>query len=65
MRIAKQQMGPPVGAPVNIEISGDDYAQLAALSQMIREKIKDVNGLVDLKDNYNTGRPEVEIIVDR
>jgi multidrug efflux pump subunit AcrB len=65
LRIAKQQMGPPVGAPVNIEISGDDYAQLAALSQMIREKIKDVKGLVDLKDNYNTGRPEVEIIVDR
>jgi multidrug efflux pump len=65
IRIAKQQMGPPVGSPVNIEISGEDYAQLAALSQMIREKIKDVKGLVDLKDNYNTGRPEVEIIVDR
>ena len=65
LRIAKQQMGPPVGAPVNIEISGEDYAQLAALSQIIREKIKDVKGLVDLKDNYNTGRPEVEIIVDR
>jgi multidrug efflux pump len=65
LRIAKQQMGPPVGAPVNIEISGEDYAQLAALSQMVREKIKDVKGIVDLKDNYNTGRPEVEIIVDR
>lgn len=65
LRIAKQQMGPPVGAPVNIEISGEDYTQLAALSQAIRDKIKDVKGLVDLKDNYNTGRPEVEIIVDR
>lgn len=65
LRLTKQQMGPPVGAPVNIEVSGEDYTQLAKLSKKIREKIKDVPGLVDLKDDYNTGRPEVEIIVDR
>jgi multidrug efflux pump len=65
LRVAKQQMGPPVGNPVNIEISGADYDQLAALSKIIREKIKDVPGLVDLKDDYNTGRPEIEIRVDR
>ena len=65
LRVAKQQMGPPVGSPVSIEISGEDYAQLAALSKSIREKIKNVPGLVDLKDDYNAGRPEVEVIVDR
>ena len=65
IRVAKQQMGPPVGAPVNIEISGEDYEQLASLSKLVREKIKDVPGLVDLKDDYNTGRPEVEIRIDR
>ncbi len=65
LRVAKQQMGPPVGSPVNIEISGEDYDQLAALSKIVREKIKDVPGLVDLKDDYNTGRPEIEIRVDR
>ena len=65
LRVAKQRMGPPVGAPVNIEVSGEDYDQLASLSKAIREKIKDVRGLVDLKDDYNTGRPEVEILIDR
>jgi CzcA family heavy metal efflux pump len=65
LRVAKQQMGPPVGAPVSIEVSGEDYAQLASLSKAIREKIRDVRGLVDLKDDYNIGRPEVEIIIDR
>ncbi len=65
LRVAKQQMGPPVGAPVNIEISGEDYNQLEALSKTIREKIKDIRGLVDLKDDYNVGRPEVEIKIDR
>ena len=65
LRVAKQQMGPPVGAPVSIEVSGEDYNQLASISKIIREKIGDVSGLVDLKDDYNTGRPELEIIVDR
>ncbi len=65
LRVAKQQMGPPVGAPVNIEISGEDYDQLESLSKVVRDKIKNVRGLVDLKDDYNTGRPEVEIKIDR
>ena len=65
LRVAKQQMGPPVGAPVSIEVSGEDYGQLAGVSKAIREKIRDVRGLVDLKDDYNTGRPEVQIIIDR
>lgn len=65
LRVAKQQMGPPVGAPVSIEVSGEDYEQLSSLSKSIREKIKNVQGLVDLKDDYNIGRPEVEIIIDR
>lgn len=61
----KQQMDSPVGAPVSIEVSGEDYGVLATISRQRREKIKDVPGLVDLKDDYNTGRAEVEIIVDR
>jgi len=65
LRVAKQQMGPPVGSPVSIEISGEDYGQLASLSLLVRDKIKDIPGLVDLKDDYNTGRPEVEIRIDR
>jgi CzcA family heavy metal efflux pump len=65
VRVSKQQMGPPVGAAVSIEISGEEYGQLARLSAEIREKIKTVPGLVDLKDDYNVGRPEVEVTVDR
>ncbi len=65
VRVEKQQMGPPVGAPVSVEISGEDYSQLAALSKQVQEKIKDVSGLVDLKDDYNTGRPEIEVLIDR
>lgn len=65
IRVSKQEMGPPVGAPVSIEISGDDYSQLASISEQIREAIKDIPGLYDLKDDYNIGKPEVEVLVDR
>ncbi len=65
IRLVKQQMGPPVGADVSIEISGDDYSQLARLSGQVQAAIKGVAGLVDLKDDYNTGKPEVQVIVDR
>ncbi|GJQ21897.1 MAG: multidrug ABC transporter [Bacteroidia bacterium] len=65
IRVTKQEMGPPVGAPVSIEIAGDDYAQLASISEQVRETIKDIPGLFDLKDDYNVGKPEIEVIVDR
>lgn len=65
LRVTRQEMGPPVGAAVSIEISGEEYAQLASLSKTVREKIQSIAGLYDLKDDYNIGRPEAEIVVDR
>lgn len=65
VKVSKQAVGPPVGAPVSIEISGEDYGQLAALSAQVQEQIRKIPNLVDLKDNYNPGKPEIEVVVDR
>ncbi|MBI5095889.1 MAG: efflux RND transporter permease subunit [Candidatus Hydrogenedentes bacterium] len=65
IRVGKEQNGPPTGPPVNIEISGDDYSQLAALASEVRKTIRDVPSLVDLRDDYDKGKPEVRVIVDR
>lgn len=65
IRVTKLEMGPPVGAPVSIEISGDNYEELAQLSARIRERIRDIPNLYDLKDDYNVGKPEIEVVVDR
>jgi multidrug efflux pump len=65
IKVTKQQMGPPVGAPISIEIAGEEYAQLAALTRRVEETIKDIPNLVELKDNYNPGKPEVLVEVDR
>jgi CzcA family heavy metal efflux pump len=65
IKVSKQVMGPPVGAPISVEVAGEDYSQLAALSSRIKEIVKDIPNLVELKDNYNTGKPEILVEVDR
>ena len=40
--VQTQEMGPPVGKAVSIEVSGEDYAQLRVLSQQVQDRIRDV-----------------------
>ncbi|MCB2205953.1 efflux RND transporter permease subunit [bacterium] len=65
IKVEVQKMGPPVGKAVSIEVSGEDYAKLHVLSKQIQDRIRDIPGLVDLDDDYNAGKPEVQVIVDR
>ncbi|MEM6730086.1 MAG: efflux RND transporter permease subunit, partial [Myxococcota bacterium] len=65
IEITKQQNGPPTGPPVNVELRGEDFAMLARLTNELKAKIEGIEGLVDLKDNFSSGRPEVRIEVDR
>ncbi len=62
--IEKMEDGPPTGKPVNIEITGEDFARLGELAGLIREEIRDVPGLVDLQDDYDRGRPELQVRPD-
>lgn len=65
IQIEKRSMGPPVGPPINIEISGDDFEQLGKISDEIKRMIKDIPGIKDLKDNFDESRPEIKVTVDR
>ncbi len=61
----KEEYGPPTGAPISIEISGDEFDVLVKLSAQMQEQIKDIPGLVNLRDDYDEGKPEIIINVDR
>ncbi len=63
--IQQQEAGPPVGLPVNIEISGDNFNELGKLATQVKQRIKDVPGVVDIKDDFDAGRPEVRVIINR
>lgn len=58
-------MGPPVGQAIDIQISGDDYMRLGEIAKDIRNKIKNVPGLVDLRDDFESSKPEIRVLVDR
>jgi multidrug efflux pump subunit AcrB len=65
VRIKKEEDGPPTGPPVNIELTGEDFDVLSRLAMDIKRRIRDVRGLVDLRDDYDVGKPEVRVTVDR
>ena len=65
IRVTKQMHAPPTGAAVNLELTGDDFAVLAMVAQDLRRRIQTVPGLVDLDDDYDKGKPEVQVKVDR
>ena len=62
--VDKMEEGPPTGKPVNIELSGDDFDVLGDLAGQIQEVIRQVDGLVDITDNYDRALPELRIIPD-
>ena len=63
--VRKQETGPPSGAPVSVELKGDNWETLGEMTRQVTEAIRNVEGLVDLKDDYNLGRPEIQVRVDR
>ncbi len=65
IKVEREKEGPPTGAPVSIEITGDDFDILSSLSAQIIRSINTVPGLVDLRDDYEEARPEFQIQINR
>lgn len=65
VKLDKEENGPPVGEPVEIQIAGDDFLKLGEIAQEIRAKIRDIPGLGDLKDDFESTKPELAIRIDR
>ncbi|MBU3742860.1 MAG: efflux RND transporter permease subunit, partial [Candidatus Kapabacteria bacterium] len=66
--VEKEQAGPPQGKDVNIEIAGDDFDTLVALSARLRSMIADslkIGGIERLKSDLERNKPEVTVLVDR
>lgn len=51
----------PVGLPINIRLTGRDFTQLKAASLAIQDRLKQYDGLFDIRDTYAEGKREVKI----
>ena len=65
--VEKDVNGPPQGSPINIEIEGNDYAELITTAEKMREFInaKNIAGIDELKIDVNKDKPSMQVIVDR
>ncbi len=65
--VDKEQNGPPTGKPINIEISGDDFAVLGQVSANLKRFLDSmqVAGVEELKSDLEASKPELIISVDR
>lgn len=65
--VEKDAAGPPVGYPVNIEISGKEYAALIDAAEQVRTFLnsKNVSGIDELKIDVNKSKPSIQVEIDR
>ena len=65
--VDKQRNGPPVGRPINIETSGENFEQLISYVNGMREYLADANveGVEELKTDLELGNPELVVNIDR
>jgi multidrug efflux pump subunit AcrB len=63
--VDRPEEGPPVGAPLTLEIRGEDFETLGKIASRVRETIRDIPNLVSLDDDFDKARPELTIHLDR
>lgn len=65
--VEKDNAGPPQGYPINIELEGDDYTELIATAERMRDFInsKNIPGIDELKIDVNKSKPSMQVLVDR
>ena len=65
--VSQEQAGPPVGAPISIEIAGDDIDILIKTSDKLKRFIDSsgIEGIENLKSDFVNNAPELLVEVDR
>ncbi len=65
--VEKDAAGPPAGYPINIELEGEDYAELIATAEKMKDFIntKNIQGIDELKIDVNKSKPGMAVMVDR
>ncbi len=63
----KEQAGPPVGKPINIEIKGDKFEELVSNARNLKRFLEksEVPGVAELKTDFVDNKPEIVFDVDR
>ena len=61
-RFGQPRSGPPVGNDVEIRIKGENLQRLAFIGSVIKDNLKKIPGVVDIDDNFDSGKKEIRIL---
>ncbi|NQT18564.1 MAG: efflux RND transporter permease subunit, partial [Planctomycetes bacterium] len=65
IKVEKEKVGPPAGAPITVRVIGKDFKVLEGLSEKAKQMIATVPGLIDLRSDHEAARPELSFVPDR
>jgi multidrug efflux pump subunit AcrB len=60
---ARVASGPPVGKPVSLSVTGEDFKTLEQAAADLKLKLATVRGVKDISDTYSLGKQEVRLRV--
>jgi multidrug efflux pump subunit AcrB len=58
------EQGPPVRAPIEVRLAGDDLSELGAAARQVLAEVRSVPGARDVRDDLGLGVPTLEYGVD-
>lgn len=58
------EQGEPVGAPIKIRVSGDNFERLGAAADILRQELNSISGTTNVRDNFSNKIYEFSIVVD-
>jgi len=64
IEVKKLEQGPPVGAPIQIRLTGDDRSALDTASAMLQERLRAVPGVVQVRDSEGVASTTLAVKID-
>ncbi len=67
INVTKEQSGPPVSKPINIEVRGDDFNELVVNAVNLKHFLDDqkIAGVENIKSDFESNKPEIVFNIDR
>ena len=58
-----QQGGPPQGSDVEVKVKGEQFEPLEEIANSLKEKLHQMDGVYDIRDDFVTGKSEIRLRV--
>jgi multidrug efflux pump len=65
VQVREQEMGPPTGTPIQVEIAGRDRALLLGAVEQVMELMEEIGGFIDITSDAPVPGVEVRLLIDR